>query len=75
MAARPLDRVTKQFVEHVPIGKLGQAVVRSEILDPLIGLGLFVGPLEILQGNDTLSASRCNSPANSGVKVSGSVDM
>ena len=49
VAARGLDRVMQQLVEHFPIGQPGQAVMRREIFDPLVRLGFFVGAVEILE--------------------------
>ena len=49
MAARRLDRVPQHLVEHFPVGKLGQAVMRGEIFDPLVGLGLLVCAVEALE--------------------------
>ena len=49
VAVRGLDRVVQQLVEHLPIGQIGQAVMRGEIFDPLVGLGLLVGAVEVLQ--------------------------
>ena len=44
-----LDRAAQHAVEHLAVGQTGQAVVRRQILDPLVGPGLFVGAVEILQ--------------------------
>ena len=44
-----IDRAAQHAVEHFPVRQIGQAVVRRQILDPLVGLGLFVGAVEILQ--------------------------
>ena len=44
-----IDRVAQHAVEHFPVRQIGQAVVRRQIFDPLVGPGLFVGAVEILQ--------------------------
>jgi hypothetical protein len=44
-----IDRATQHAVEHLTVRQISQAVVRRQIFDPLIGLGLFVGAVEILQ--------------------------
>ena len=44
-----IDRATQHAVEHFPVRQIGQAVVRRQIFDPLVGPGLFVGAVEILQ--------------------------
>ena len=44
-----IDRAAKHAVEHFPVRQVGQAVVRRQILDPLVGPGLFIGAIEILQ--------------------------
>ena len=49
IALRGLDRAAQQPVEHLPVGQVRQAVMRGEIFDPLVGPGLFVGAVEILQ--------------------------
>ncbi len=49
VAPRRLDRVAQQPVEHFPIGQLGQAVVRGKVFDPLVGPGLLVGAVEIVE--------------------------
>ena len=50
MAARGLNRVVKQLVEHFPIGQTGQTVVRCEVFDPRVCLGLFVRAVEVIEG-------------------------
>ena len=50
VAARRLDRVAKQLVEHFPVGQIRQAVVRCEVFDPLVGPGFFVRAVEVLKG-------------------------
>ena len=49
VTTRGLDRTAQQGVEHLPVRKIGQAVMRSEVFDPFIGLVLCVGPVEILK--------------------------
>ena len=49
VAPRRLDGEMQQLVEHLAIGQPGQAVVRREIFDPLVGPGLFVGAIEIVE--------------------------
>jgi hypothetical protein len=49
VAARRLDGVAKQPVEHLPIGQIGKAVVRREVFDPRVGPGFFVRALEVFK--------------------------
>ena len=49
VTSRGLDRVIEQLVEGLAIGQTGQAVMRRQIFDPLVGLGLFVRALEIVE--------------------------
>jgi hypothetical protein len=49
IACGSIDRPAKHAVEHFPIRQIGQTVVRRQILDPFVGLGLFIGAVEILQ--------------------------
>ena len=49
IALRGVDRPAQQAVEHLAVRQMGQAVVRGQIFDPLVGPGLFVGAVEILQ--------------------------
>ena len=44
-----VDRAAQHAVEHFAVRQIGQAVVRRQIFDPFVGLGLFVGAIEILQ--------------------------
>ncbi len=49
VTARRLDRVVQELVEGLPIGQIGQAVMRGEVFDPLVRLGFFVRAVEVLQ--------------------------
>ena len=49
VALRGVDRTAQQSVEHLAVRQVRQAVMRGQIFDPLIRLGLFVGAVEILQ--------------------------
>ena len=70
-----IDRAAKHAVEHFPVRQIGQAVVRRQILDPLVGLGLFVGAVEILQCKRHVVDEPLQQFGKSGVKVSFSIDM
>ena len=48
VALRFVDRLLQQPVEGLAVRQVGQAVVRSEVFDPLVGLVFLVGPVEIL---------------------------
>ena len=49
VALRGVDRAAQHLVEHFAVGQVGQAVMRRQIFDALVGLRLFVGAVEILQ--------------------------
>ena len=50
VAVRGLDRIVEQLVERFPVGEIGQTVVRGEVFDTVVGLGLFVRAVEVLKG-------------------------
>ena len=48
VALRCVDRLAQQPVEGLAVRQVGQAVMRGEVFDPLVGLVLLVGAIEIL---------------------------